>query len=71
METLANPLTWLKITLVWNFIRHLRGKPTICSTSREKLSVSTFVIGTAGFNLWFWPHWLRPKLESNRAATRR
>lgn len=60
------PALGLALVLIWNFIRHRRGKSTICSTTRPLIPAPVFVIGMTGFNVWFIPHWLAPKLRARR-----
>lgn len=62
-------LLLLIASLVLNYLRHRRGKSTICSTTRPLVPAPLFVLGMAWFNAWFIPHWLMPKLrERSRKA---
>lgn len=58
------PLAMLLGSLIANFVQHKRGKSTICSTTRRRIPATVFIGLWAGFNAWFIPHWLIPRLRA-------
>lgn len=53
----------LAFALWLNIHRAKRGKSTICSTTRRHIPAIVFVGLWAGFNGWFIPHWVAPRVR--------
>lgn len=57
-----HPLTLLGASLGWNYVRHRRGRSTMCSVSRTQVGPVPFVLGWAALTTWLIPHYVRPFL---------
>lgn len=51
-----NPWVLLGGTLAYNYSRHLRGKSTICSTTRAKVPANRFLLLWKPFEAWLVWH---------------
>lgn len=52
------PLAALAGALGWNYSRHRRGKPTMCSTARKHVKPAVFVVCWAVLTGWLIPHYI-------------
>lgn len=53
----------LVFAVALNIYRAKRGKSTICSTTRRHIPATVFLGLWAGFNAWFIPHWIVPRIK--------
>lgn len=42
-----------------NLANHRAGRPTMCGIGRRHIPRAVALLGWAGFNAWFIPHWWR------------
>lgn len=59
MRIEPHPLQALIATLAWNYLRHVAGKSTICSSSRPWIGPVVFTFGWGVLTGWLWPHYTR------------
>lgn len=52
-----NPWVPLAGTLTWNYIRHRRNEPTLCSTARRYIPGVVFVLAWGGLTGWLVDHY--------------
>jgi hypothetical protein len=54
-----HPIHGLIGTLIWNYMRHLRGRSTICSTSRPWVGPIIFCVFWTVLSAWLLPHYMK------------
>lgn len=63
LAVISHPLTSLAFALGWNYVRHVRGLPTMCSTSRKYVGPVAAVVLWSALTGWLLPHYVRPFLK--------
>lgn len=54
-----HPIHGLLGALVWNYVRHVRGQSTICSSTRPWVGPVAFTFGWGVLTGWLWTHYTR------------